>query len=86
MKNISRKYAQQRALDLIEDIIKREGGNSISFKCPRKGKCYWTNNEVKQAIINDRNLYDGKHEVKNTNPIDDVMRYLRYAEEHNLKF
>lgn len=81
---ITREYARSRALKMINEVIKKEGGESIFIKTPRKGKSSWTCNEVKQAIINDTNLFDGNIEVKNTNPIDDVLRYLKYAEEHNL--
>ena len=81
---VTREQAKNRALEMVNELISKNGGNSISFSCPRKGKCSWTNNEVKQAILNDSNLYDGTIEVKGTNPIDDVFRYLQYAEEHNL--
>lgn len=81
---ITREYARSRALEMINEIIRQNGGNSIFYSTPRKGKCSWTCNEVKQAILNDTNLMDGTFEVKNTNPVTDVLRYLEYAEEHNL--
>lgn len=81
---ITREQARSRAMDMINEIIRQKGGSSIFMKIPRKGKCTWTCNEVKQAILNDTNLFDGKIEIKNTNPVTDVLRYLKYAKEHNL--
>lgn len=80
---ITRKEAKDRALEMINQIIRFEGGNSIGLTKPRKGKKSWTNNEVKQAILEDRNLYDGTIEVKGTNPVDSVFETLKFAEEHN---
>lgn len=82
---ITREQARQRALDAINEIIRKEGGQAKGLMSPRKGKCSWTNMEVKQAIIADRNLLDenGK-EIKGMNPVDDMLRYLQYAEERHL--
>lgn len=81
---ITRKQARNKALNWVNEIISKEGGKSIAVKMPRKGKCTWTWNEYKQAIIHDSNLFDGKKEVIGTNPIDDFYRYLVYEEEHKL--
>lgn len=55
---ITREQARSRALVMINEIIRQKGGNSIFMTSPRKGKCTWTCNEVKQAILNDTNLFD----------------------------
>lgn len=82
---ITRTEAKQRALDAINEIIRKEGGQAKGLLSPRKGKCSWTNIEVRDAIIEDRNLLDenGK-EIKGLNPVDDMLRYLKYAEERRL--
>lgn len=82
---ITREQARQRALDAINEITRKEGGQAKGLMSPRKGKCAWTNLEIKQAIIEDRNLldYDGT-EIKGTNPVDDMFRYLQYAEDRKL--
>lgn len=83
---VTRKQAQQKALDCANDMIRTNGGNSIAFSSPRKGKkCSWTWNEYKQAVIEDRNLLDERgNEIKGMNPIDDMFNYLVYAIEHHL--
>lgn len=82
---VTREEARQRALDSINAIIAKEGGQSKGLMAPRRGKCSWTNLEVKQAIIADRNLLDenGK-EIKGMNPVDDMLRYLQYVEDRKL--
>lgn len=83
---ITREEARQRALDAINEIIRKEGGQSKGLMSPCRGKCTWTNMEVKQAIVADRNLLDenGK-EINGMNPVDDMLRYLQYAEDRKLK-
>ena len=82
---ITREQARQRALEAINEIIRKEGGQANGLMSPRKGKCAWTNLEIKQAIVEDRNLidYDGK-EIKGMNPVDDMFRYLQYEEDSKL--
>lgn len=82
---VTREEARQRALDAINEIIRKEGGQSKGLMAVRRGKCTWTNMEVKQAIIADRNLLDENgEEIKGMNPVDDMLRYLQYAEDRKL--
>lgn len=82
---VTRNYAKKRALAMANEMIRKEGGNSVAFASPRRGKCSWTWNEYKEAVVNDSCLLDEKgREVKGTNPIDDVYKYLVYAEERKL--
>ena len=83
---VTREEARQRALDAINEIIRKEGGQSKGLMATRRGKCTWTNMEVKQAIVADRNLLDENgQEINGMNPVDDMLRYLQYVEERKLK-
>ena len=82
---VTREEARQKAIESINDLIRKEGGDAVMLKSPRIGKCSWTNNEVKQAILDDRNLLeDDGTEVEGTNPVDMYYDYMKYAEEHHL--
>lgn len=82
---ITRKGAQKKALACANEMIKKNGGESVAFASPRKGKCSWTWNEYKEAVLNDRCLLDERgREIKGTNPVDDMYNYLVYAQEHRL--
>lgn len=81
---VTRQEAKRKALECVNEIIRQKGGRSIAVQMTRKGKCTWTWNEYKKAIIDDSNLLDGDKEVIGTNPIDDFYRYLVYKEEHRL--
>ena len=82
---VTREEARKRALDAINEIIRKEGGQSKGLMSPRRGKCAWTNMEVKQAIVADRNLLDENgNEIKGMNPVDDMLRYLQYVEDRKL--
>ena len=81
---VTREQARQKALACVNEMIKKEGGNAISVSMPRKGKCSWTWNEYKQAIVDDCDLKDGDKFVEGTNPIDTLYRYMVYREERNL--
>jgi len=74
--DISREQAKQRALAIVDYLIRTEGGNSIMV-CSRWGK--WTKNDIRDAIVNDRELHNGKRYIKGTNPIDDLWLKLRLA-------
>lgn len=83
---IPREQARQKALDAINEIIRKEGGQSKGLMAVRRGKCSWTNMEVKQAIIADRNLLDENgNEIEGMNPVDDMLNYLIYIEKRNHK-
>lgn len=81
---VTRQQAKEKALACTNEMIRLRGGNSAAIQMPRKGKCIWSWNEYKKAIIDDSNLMDGNKEVIGTNPIDSFYRYLVYAEEHRL--
>lgn len=81
---VTRFQARQKALDCVNEMIKKEGGNAVAVAMPRRGKCSWTWNEYKQAIVDDCDLKDGDKFVEGTNPIDTLYRYMVYCEERNL--
>lgn len=81
---VTRNQARQKALDCTNEMIKQHGGNAAAITMLRRGKCTWTWNEYKQAIIDDCDLKDGDKFVEGTNPIDDFYRYMVYREEKKL--
>ena len=75
---VTREQAKERALEMINQIIRTEGGQSIGLTKKQKGKNSWTNIEIKNAIIHDCNLPNGP------NPIDEIYDSLVYMENHGM--
>ena len=67
----NRKKAQELALSWIRADIASKGENAIAMSEPKPGKNSWTQKEMLEAVLNDRPLENG------TNPIDDVLTYLK---------
>lgn len=76
---VTRKQAQQKALDIYMNQMQHFGGNSIALIITKNGRQnHWTFNEIIHAIKTDSKLKFGP------NPIDDIFENMKLNEKKEL--
>lgn len=78
---MDREEAKKILLESVEKKIREYGEDAVALMSPRKGKDHWTYKEYKEAVENDTDLA----EMKNSNPIDTYLRYVKWKEKRDNK-
>lgn len=76
---MKREQAQRYLLRDIEKHIIEEGESGIAMMAPQPGKNVWTWKEMKEAVLEDKELEGG-----GGNPIDDLLKYEEYRLKHGM--